>query len=184
MDYFYRYLISVAHGSFSLEAEFETKLELMKARQEIELKLAGASALATVGAESSVVDPELTQSSLDDDKQERHRRTEKSRKRREKAREHERERELSIAEEVANAGPAARDIENEALERQLASLNLCIHEVEADGHCLYRAVAAQCGTGYTDIRTSIHLAVTDSERIIAKFSHLTLVEQVDNAQTP
>ena len=68
---------------------------------------------------------------------------EKARKKREKAREKEREREKQIEEETANAGPSARDVENDLIRAHLEPFHLAIAEVVADGHCLYRAVAAQ-----------------------------------------
>jgi OTU domain-containing protein 6 len=80
---------------------------------------------------------------VDEDEQMRKKR-EKTRLKRERARQEERTRDESIANEDANAGPSPRDIEMNALMERLAPQNLIIHEVEADGHCLYRAVAAQC----------------------------------------
>jgi OTU domain-containing protein 6 len=89
-----------------------------------------------------------------DAESERQRRIEKARRKKEKAREKERERERQIADELANAGPSARDLENEIILNQLRPLNLRIREVPADGHCLYRAVAAHYdGAGYGEMRT-------------------------------
>jgi len=91
----------------------------------------------------------------DDDAMEvqRQKKAEKARRKREKAREKERERERRIAEETANAGPSPRDVENQVIEKLLLPLNLAISEVEADGHCLYRAVALQCDSDYLAMRT-------------------------------
>jgi len=47
------------------------------------------------------------------------------------------------AETKATVAPTAREIELERIAKQLESDNLAMKEVEADGHCLYRAVADQ-----------------------------------------
>lgn len=73
----------------------------------------------------------------------RERKLAKARKKREKQREREAEMERQIAEETANAGPSMRDIELGKLQAVLTPLNLAVGEVQADGHCLYRSVAAQ-----------------------------------------
>lgn len=53
---------------------------------------------------------------------------------------------------MANAGPGPRQVEQEMIEQRLPQ-NLVIEEVAADGHCLYRAVGAQCGgKDYTEMR--------------------------------
>jgi OTU domain-containing protein 6 len=133
----------------------------MKARHERELQEARTGDQHEGGAadknEASPT-PSTTAASFepheDAEDLDRQRRTEKARKKREKAREKERERERRIEEEVANAGPSARLVENQAIEEQLRPLGLRIREVPADGHCLYRAVAAHYpDTDYTDMRT-------------------------------
>jgi hypothetical protein len=54
-------------------------------------------------------------------------------------------REKRIAEENAQAGPSRRQMEMEALQTiYLSPRSLDVHEVEADGNCLYRAVGVQC----------------------------------------
>lgn len=47
--------------------------------------------------------------------------------------------------EAANA-PNPREIERQAMATQLARRNLTLHEIRADGHCLYAAVADQLET--------------------------------------
>jgi len=55
------------------------------------------------------------------------------------------DRQNRIAEENANAGPSRREMETDALVAMyLKPRSLSVEEVEADGHCLYRAVAKQC----------------------------------------
>jgi hypothetical protein len=164
--------------SISLEADFDRKLREMMERHEVELRelmtaeeegvdtaddaAAAAAALSeSVGpTRKEAIDDERAsgappQNKDDNDAElERQRRVEKARKKKEKAREKERERERQIADELANAGPSARDLENEIILNQLRPLNLHIREVPADGHCLYRAVAAHyAGAGYCEMRT-------------------------------
>ena len=43
----------------------------------------------------------------------------------------------------ALAGPSERDLEIKKLDAQLAPLGLALHEIPADGHCLYRSLAHQ-----------------------------------------
>ena len=152
-----------------MEADFETKLREMMDRHDAELReltteegpdSADGTAAASGPPHQQPVNSELSTGgqpkSNDDieDELERQRRIEKARKKREKAREKERERERQVAEERANAGPSARDVENEIILNQLRPLNLRIHEVPADGHCLYRAVAAHYdGAGYGEMST-------------------------------
>ena len=79
----------------------------------------------------------------DDDAAARERKLAKARKKREKQREREAEKERQIAEETANAGPSMRDVELDQLQNILTPLNLAISPVQADGHCMYRSIAAQ-----------------------------------------
>jgi OTU domain-containing protein 6 len=55
----------------------------------------------------------------------------------------EKARALEIEEQKANAGPTDRAIELSQLGNRLTPRQLQIKEIEADGHCLYRAVAHQ-----------------------------------------
>mmetsp|Transcript_15244 Transcript_15244/g.37619 ORF Transcript_15244/g.37619 Transcript_15244/m.37619 type:complete len:321 (-) Transcript_15244:437-1399(-) len=79
----------------------------------------------------------------DDDAAARERKLAKARKKREKQREREAEKERQIAEETANAGPSMRDVELDQLQNILTPLSLAISPVPADGHCMYRSIAAQ-----------------------------------------
>lgn len=66
-------------------------------------------------------------------------------KKKNQARQKEIDRQNRIAEENANAGPSRREMETDALVAlYLKPRSLTVEEVEADGHCLYRAVARQC----------------------------------------
>lgn len=70
-------------------------------------------------------------------------RPKKGSKTRERKQREEAEREARLAEGRKNAGPAKGALESEALGAQLAPLGLRVHEVAADGHCLFRSVAYQ-----------------------------------------
>jgi OTU domain-containing protein 6 len=74
----------------------------------------------------------------------------------EKARAKERQQQQDMADETANAGPAARDVEMQIIQSKLP-VGFRMEEVAADGHCLYRAVAAQHSDSgdltYSHIRT-------------------------------
>jgi OTU domain-containing protein 6 len=77
---------------------------------------------------------------------------EKARQKRAKQRQAELERHNRIAQETANAGPSRRDVELEQLQQQICSsahAHYTIAEIPADGHCLYRAVAAQLNINNT-----------------------------------
>jgi OTU domain-containing protein 6 len=91
---------------------------------------------------------------IDEEAIERERKLAKARKKREKQKENEQKLKQQIEFETANAGPSLRKIELDQLSTILQPLNLCVKEVEADGHCLYRAVAANVpNTGYKELST-------------------------------
>jgi OTU domain-containing protein 6 len=60
--------------------------------------------------------------------------------------------------EAANA-PNPREIERERMETQLRQHKLALHEIRADGHCLYAAVADQLQTRELDLKPEIKVAV-------------------------
>jgi OTU domain-containing protein 6 len=76
----------------------------------------------------------------------------KARRKKERQKEREAERQAELEREDANAGPSMRQVELEQMQAVLTLLDLKIGEVDADGHCLYRAVAAQTGRSYNEIR--------------------------------
>ena len=45
-----------------------------------------------------------------------------------------------------------REVELDQIQAVLTPLSFAVAEVEADGHCLYRAVAAQTATDFQEIR--------------------------------
>ncbi|CBZ52034.1 Similar to uniprot/P38747 Saccharomyces cerevisiae YHL013c, related [Neospora caninum Liverpool] len=67
----------------------------------------------------------------------------KAQQRRRKKRAEEEAREEALRLEREEAGPDPGQVEWEALRRHLASLNLAIHSIAADGHCMYRAICHQ-----------------------------------------
>jgi hypothetical protein len=97
--------------------------------------------------DASPLPPEKTAENI-----EREKKQAKARQKREKAKQKELERQLEIERENANAGPSLRQIELERIQQQLTPLGLQIVEIPSDGHCLYRAVAAQCGNSYQETR--------------------------------
>ena len=134
-----------------MEAEYDQKLADMQARHSAEPAAIGGS--ATEEANAPETEPEPAVDEAAEAEKQRMEKMEKARRKREKQREKEQRREQEIAEATANAGPAPRDVENERIMEQLAPLNLQICEVAADGHCLYRAVAAHVDMNYAQVRT-------------------------------
>mmetsp|Transcript_16352 Transcript_16352/g.29546 ORF Transcript_16352/g.29546 Transcript_16352/m.29546 type:complete len:191 (+) Transcript_16352:45-617(+) len=132
-----------------LEDEYETKLSDMKERHEQEL-----SAFDNANAdEQPTPAPDITNPTEEDAEQAaRERKQEKARRKREAQRQKQKELEEEQAKDLA--GPSARNHELAVLKSKLDPLSLKIETVASDGHCLYRAVAAQCsdGSDYTRIR--------------------------------
>lgn len=140
----------------TVESDFAEKLRVLKENHEKALKtLQGgeeggdvkvdelADNLGATNIEAEDAPKELT---------ERERKLAKAQRKRERQKEKEAERQRELEEEEANAGPSLRQTELDQIEKILKPLNLKIAEVEADGHCLYRSVAAQTGNTYSGIR--------------------------------
>lgn len=102
--------------------------------------------------------PPLDHTDNDDEEEaERQRKLLKVQRKKEKQRQKERERheqELQ-AEAEAMAGPNMKQQEWDQIQTHLQPLQLTVKQVVADGHCLYRAVGAQTGHDYTQIRTCV-----------------------------
>jgi len=169
----------------SIEAEYETKLKDLQERHAVELATrttnggsggSGESALEQLnGAQHPTHAPpsdpnQPTDENNADDGDDndaaakRSKKQEKARQKREKQRQEELKRERQVAEEIAaTAGQTPRDLEMADLTHILQPLGYVIRPVAADGHCLYRAVAAQCSNensnnnsaaiSYQDLRT-------------------------------
>ena len=73
----------------------------------------------------------------------------------------EKEREERIAKENLEAGPSAKELELQQL--QYPSSSYGIHEISADGHCLYRAVAHQLSST-TSYQTMRDMAATELQQ--------------------
>lgn len=85
------------------------------------------------------------QNTTNDDEIRRQKALQKKLKKKNQQRNSEIEREKRINEENSNAGPSRRQMELEAMQTlYLRPRGLVVQEVEADGNCLYRAVAMQC----------------------------------------
>ncbi|PFH36479.1 OTU family cysteine protease [Besnoitia besnoiti] len=67
----------------------------------------------------------------------------KAQQRRRKKRAEDEEREEALRREKEEADPDPGQVERESLQRSLESRGLAIHDIAADGHCLYRAVCHQ-----------------------------------------
>jgi OTU domain-containing protein 6 len=180
---------------FSVEADFETKQKEMKARHEAELKAVSTDGGGTETEEPGVAVKNKISTEKDEQKKEsaaatlspaeiaaaaEEERREKLRlkkeKEREKARDKERAKEQAIVDENANAGPAARDVEMAIIQSKLPA-GMQMEEVTADGHCLYRAVAAQHSESndltYSSIRNLCADKLQEHEADFALFCEYT-----------
>jgi OTU domain-containing protein 6 len=182
---------------FSVEAEFETKQKEMKARHEDELKAVsgGGGAEEEVGvgidnnnnnssignenddkekSSASALTPAQVAATAEEERQRliREKLGLKKEKEREKAREKERAKEQAIVDENANAGPAPRDVEMQIIQSKLP-VGMQMEEVTADGHCLYRAVAAHSEFSYSHIRNLCADKLQEHEADFAPFCEYT-----------
>lgn len=59
-----------------------------------------------------------------------------------------------IESDMANAGPSNREVESDAIisENKFRENNLEIMDVEADGHCLYRAIGHYLSKSHEEVR--------------------------------
>ncbi|KAH9878062.1 hypothetical protein J1614_003279 [Plenodomus biglobosus] len=69
---------------------------------------------------------------------------------------------VAAAEAEAASAPNPRELERERMARQLEARGLALHEIRADGHCLYAAVADQLGTRGIGFAPQIEVAVVGS----------------------
>jgi OTU domain-containing protein 6 len=159
----------------ALEAEYETKLKELEARHESELSVSGT----VVAEEEPVVEEDellpvaTVTEEIDPEEEERQRKIEKARLKREKAKQKELDREKRIEQENSEAGPSPRDVENIIILQQLDPLNLEMQEVAADGHCLYRAVAAQQNSNYQEMRAKCADTLLQHEHDFGAFCEYT-----------
>lgn len=142
------------------EAEFAAKLKALEDSYQEQLASLAVGSLEisdTANAEEPTKDNEPA-AEVDEEAAARERKLAKAKKKRDRQKEKEAEKQRQIEEENANAGPGLRKIELEQIQAVLTPLKLKVDEVDADGHCLYRAVAAQTGKNYMEIRKSIFAA--------------------------
>jgi hypothetical protein len=144
----------------SAETEFNEKLKQMEARHTQELADAGPTVTSNEPLDDAdVAQPasqETTTTSPDNDDI-AFKKMEKARRKRDAKKERERQRKLELEAVQNTAGPSLRAMELQALESQLRPLSLRVVEIPSDGNCLYRAVAAQCGSDYSKIRKCFRL---------------------------
>jgi OTU domain-containing protein 6 len=126
-------------GGTSIETE-DAVVGVVATSSNDDKKESASAALASAAATLSLSPAPLAAAAKEEQRKEKLRL--KKETEREKARAKERAREQAIVDENANAGPAARDVEMAILQSKLPD-GMRMEEVTADGHCLYRAVAAQ-----------------------------------------
>ena len=107
-----------------------------------------ASAPASSQGDVEGLVQDLAASSIPDKK-------EKARLKKLKKQQKKREEEARLEHDMANAGPSNREVESSAIikENDFSGLNLSIVDVEADGHCLYRALGHHLGQDYESVRS-------------------------------
>ena len=145
----------------------------MKARHDEELAELAGDGGNDESAPNAEEKKDEASATVDPEEEVRQKKIEKARKKREKQREKELQREKEIEEENARAGPSPRDVENEQILQRLTPLNLDIKEVTADGHCLYRAVAAHIGKEFSDVRSICANALQKHEDDFSPFAEYT-----------
>lgn len=67
------------------------------------------------------------------------------------------------AEEEARNAPNPRELEKQRFEPILADKGLSLHEIRADGHCLYAAVADQLSTRSLSLTPTISVTIAEPE---------------------
>jgi len=159
------------------EEEFAAKLKALEASYQEHLATLAVGSLEI----SSDADAEKPAESNDNEKPAevdeealaRERKLAKAKKKRDKQKEKEARIEQEIEEANANAGPGLRKIELEQIQAVLTPLKLKVDEVDADGHCMYRAVAAQTGKDYMEIRSLCADTLQENQDEFAPFCEYT-----------
>jgi hypothetical protein len=119
-------------------------------QQELQGAAVDGGGEAEAAAPPHVTEPEPAV--IDTEEEVRLRKQEKARRKKEAKKEKERQHQEDLEKEAAEAGPSMRAVELQALDLQLKPLSLKVVEIPSDGNCLYRAVAAHCGSDYSKIR--------------------------------
>ena len=140
------------------ETEFADKLKALEEKHQADVAaLAVESVTISENGNGGDTKPETpapaaAAATVDPDEEARQRKLAKARKKRENKKEKEAALEKQIEEETANAGPSMRDVELGQLQSILSPQHLAVQEVQADGHCLYRAVGAQTNQAFQQVR--------------------------------
>lgn len=78
----------------------------------------------------------------------------------------EQEEAIKQAEEEARNAPNPRELEKQRFEPLLASKGLQLHEIRADGHCLYAAVADQLSTRALSLEPRIAITIAEPDKAL------------------
>lgn len=164
----------------AVEKDFATRLKVLEDSYKESL-LALATESLEVSSDSATGADKPSTSGNDDDKSNvvdeeaaaRERKLAKAKKKRDRQKEKEAQIQQQIDDENANAGPGLRKIELEQIQAVLTPQQLKVSEVEADGHCLYRAVGAQTGRSYTMIRSLCADTLLERQDEFAPFCEYT-----------
>ncbi|KAF3041384.1 hypothetical protein E8E12_009225 [Didymella heteroderae] len=73
---------------------------------------------------------------------------------------------IKQAEEEARNAPNPRELEKQRFEPLLASKGLRLHEIRADGHCLYTAVADQLATRALSLEPRIPITIAEKDKAL------------------
>jgi len=134
----------------ALEGSYQESLAALAVES---LEISTDSPTASEKTSSSSNDDEDKSKVVDEEAAARERKLAKAKKKRGRQKEKESRVLQQVEEENATAGPGLRKIELEQIQAVLTPQKLKVSEVKADGHCLYRAVAAQTGENYMAIRS-------------------------------
>eukprot|EP00934_Nitzschia_sp_Nitz4_P004838 Nitzschia sp. Nitz4//scaffold251_size28233//6652//7595//NITZ4_008131-RA/size28233-augustus-gene-0.16-mRNA-1//-1//CDS//3329544235//4828//frame0 len=162
----------------AVEADFAAKLQALEGKHKEDmasLESQGNDVSDPTAAAGTVetVDKEPQDGKESTEMSERERKLEKARRKKERQKEKELEKQRLLEEEQANAGPGLGAIELGQISAILEPLQLQIKEVEADGHCLYRAIAAQANGNYSVMRDMCASALVEHQDDFAPFCELT-----------
>eukprot|EP00980_Cylindrotheca_fusiformis_P008835 scaffold1888_cov120-Cylindrotheca_fusiformis.AAC.5 len=157
----------------AVEEEFAERLSLLE--KEFGAKLESLSARGNETNNVGCVEP-IPNDRTDEEKHElsaKARKQLKARKRKERQKERESQLREELERENANAGPSLRQLELQQIKDVLTPLGLDVDEVEADGHCLYRSIAAQTAFDFQNIRSLCADALRENETEFSPFCELT-----------
>jgi OTU domain-containing protein 6 len=134
------------------EEEFAARLSTLQEEHEQKLKCFSGEENEAESPQTAETNPISEPEEQTPELSAKERKLLKARRKKERQKEREIQLQEELEREAANAGPSLRDVELEQIQAVLTPLNLAVDEVEADGHCLYRAVAAQAATDFQEMR--------------------------------